>query len=111
MRTRRHLLLALCAAAAGATLLSACSDATVGTPTADPEFMAWYTQTGMEIEADPNYKRMPIDTPEQVETFSARLYQAYRGEITVAEFAELTNATYPGHAYEVAFFTARLQRR
>lgn len=106
----RRFALTLGAALIGAMLLSGCAD-TASTRDAaanDPEFVAWFAAVGDDIAADPRYNRMPIDTDAQGSEFSAKLHQAYRGEITEAEFAQWANATYPGHGYEVDFFTQRL---
>ncbi len=51
---------------------------------------------------------MPIDTAAQGDEFEIRAHQAFRGEITKTQFAGWLTATYPGHAYEVAFVTQRL---
>ncbi len=99
----------LAAAIVAATVLAGCSnDSTVDAAANDREFMAWYAGVGDEIQADPNYHRMPIDTSEQEFEFGAKLHQAYRGVISHADFAQWANMTYPGHAYEVDFITGRL---
>lgn len=110
MRGQRRRVLAICVALFGPAALSACATGSpdVTAAATDGEFMAWFSRLGDEIAADPNYHRMPIDTPAQEDEFGSKLHQAFRGEITRAEFAQWANATYPGHAYEVEFFTRRL---
>lgn len=112
MKVAHLRVLAIGAALACAMALSACvADSPDVTAAAnDAAFMSWFAGVGDDIAADPNYNRMPIDTSAQESEFGTKLHQAYRVEITEAEFGQWANATYPGHDYEVDFILRRLPR-
>lgn len=76
----------------------------------DQEFLAWYRDLTKEMKADPQYRQLPIDSDAEAEEFSARLHQAYRHEVSLADFTRWLDYNYPGHSYEVSFITSRLPR-
>jgi hypothetical protein len=76
----------------------------------DTEFLAWYADLTEAMKADPQYRPLPIDSDVENEEFSARLHQAYRHEIPVAEFTRWLDYRYPGHTREISFITSRLPR-
>ena len=70
---------------------------------------------GKDALTDAEYRKAPpgnldIDTPQQIQSFMVRTYDAYRRKLSVEEYARWLNASYPGHEYEVAFITQRLPR-
>ena len=76
----------------------------------DQQFMAWLQGVSNEAKADPKYRQLSINTPEQIESFMLRTHAAYRRKMSVDDYAKWLNASYPGHAYEVTFITERLPR-
>ena len=116
-KARRFVLVSLAVAAfAGAGLMPGCTSG--GGPRVsaeeaarDPQFLAWYRDLTLAMKADPQYRQLPIDSDAEAEAFSARLHQAYRHKLSVADFTRWLDYTYPGHSYEVAFITSRLPRQ
>lgn len=76
----------------------------------DAGFVTWLKGLMARVQADPSYKRLPLDTDAQTEAFEAKLYEAYRGVITPGEFAAWAGKTYPGHAYEIGVITGALPK-
>lgn len=73
----------------------------------DEPFYAWFNRLLDQVKADPNYKRMPIDTKADEEQFLIWLHDTYRHRMTKQEFAELANGRYPNHRNEVAFIVSK----
>ncbi|WP_149195392.1 hypothetical protein [Luteimonas suaedae] len=69
----------------------------------DTEFLNWVVSLGDAAERDPKYRRIPLDTPPQVNAFTERLHRLYRGQDGEAEFRTWVDAEYPGHRYEQDF--------
>ena len=76
----------------------------------DQEFMGWLQNVSNAAKADPKYKNLSIDSPQQIQSFMVRTHDAYRRKISVEEYTRWLNASYPGHEYEVSFITQRLPR-
>lgn len=98
-------------AVSGPLALSACADnVAVETRAAaqDAEFMSWLDGLLAKIQADPKYRRLPLDTEAQSEEFLARLHAAYRDIITTVEFTAWAAEKYPGHDYELGVITRSL---
>lgn len=76
----------------------------------DPAFAAWLRSLLQKVQADPEYKRLPLDTEAQSAEFEAKLHQLYRGQISKAAFSSWLNTTYPGHAYELGVILGALQK-
>ena len=74
----------------------------------DQEFMGWLQNVSNAAKADPKYKQLNIDSPQQIQAFMVRTHDAYRRKISVEEYTRWLNASYPGHEYEVSFITQRL---
>ena len=74
----------------------------------DQEFMGWLQNVSHAAKADPKYKNLSIDSPQQIQSFMVRTHDAYRRKISVEEYTRWLNASYPGHEYEVSFITQRL---
>ncbi len=74
----------------------------------DKPFSAWFDSLVDQIKADPNYKRMPIDTEAEANQFMVELHDAYRHRISKKDFAALLNSRYPNHQNEVSFLVSRL---
>ena len=75
---------------------------------ADKPFMDWLEKLMQQVQANPNYRRMPIDTQVQKDQFIVWLHDAYRHRISKQEFARRVNAAYPGHQNESAFIVSKL---
>lgn len=73
----------------------------------DEPFYAWFNRLLDQVKADPNYKRMPIDTKADEEQFLIWLHDTYRHRMTKQEFADLANGRYPNHHNEVAFIVSK----
>lgn len=76
----------------------------------DPAFFAWYMQLATDIQADQQYRKIPLNTDEQANEFVQLLHDTYNRKTSVADFSAWVNQRYPGHAYEIAFITQRLPR-
>lgn len=74
----------------------------------DKPFSAWFDSLVEQIKADPNYKRMPVDTEAEANQFMVELHDAYRHRISKKDFAALQNSRYPNHQNEVSFIVSRL---
>lgn len=84
------------------------TDPRVAAAVDDKPFYTWFNGLVDQIKADPNYKRMPIDTEAEVNQFLVELHDAYRHRITKKDFAALLNDRYPNHQNEVSFIVSRL---
>lgn len=73
----------------------------------DEPFYAWFNRLVDQVKADPNYRRIPIDTKADEEQFLIWLHDTYRHRMTKQEFADLVNGRYPNHRNEVAFIVSR----
>jgi hypothetical protein len=76
----------------------------------DREFMNWLQGVSTAAKADPKYKQLNINSPQQVQSFMLRTHDAYRRKTSVEAYAQWLNTSYPGHEYEVGFITQRLPR-
>ncbi|KAF0813904.1 hypothetical protein IGB42_01583 [Andreprevotia sp. IGB-42] len=76
----------------------------------DPAFFTWYMQLAKEIQADPEYRKLPLDTDEQANEFVQWLQDTYNHKRSVEDFSNWANSRYPGHQYEMTFITERLPR-
>jgi hypothetical protein len=74
----------------------------------DKSFDAWFTGLVDQIKADPQYKRIPLDTSEQRNEFMQWLHDAYRRKISKPEFVQRVDSRYPGHQHETTFIVQRL---
>ncbi|TPE63915.1 hypothetical protein FJQ54_03475 [Sandaracinobacter neustonicus] len=68
----------------------------------------WLIALGKAAAADPNYKRIPLDTPAQTKAFTDLTHQLYRKQIDADQYRAAVLAQYPGHEYEVGFIIAKL---
>ncbi len=113
---RRAALASVAATAIGGiALLSGCAGdgapaTATGDAATDSEFAAWNRTLMIQVEADPWYRRLPIDTDAQALEFETRLHEAYRKQISAADFTAWANRRYPGSGYEIAFIAERLPR-
>ena len=78
-----------------ALLLSACTSP-LKSAMADKPFVDWYATLARQINADPSYRRIPLDTTDQAQEFVGWMHQAYRGEMSHEQFAQTVHARYPG---------------
>lgn len=76
----------------------------------DGAFNTWLKALLAEVQADPEYRRLPLDSDAQTEEFEVKLHETYRGVMSKAEFARWVDAKYPGHAYEVGVITSALPK-
>jgi len=74
----------------------------------DKPFTDWTNRLLEQVQANPNYRRLPIDTKAQQDQFLVWLHDAYRHRITKQEFANRVNGEYPGHQNETAFIVSKL---
>jgi hypothetical protein len=84
------------------------TDPRVAAAVDDKPFYTWFNGLVDQIKADPNYKRMPIDTEAEANQFMVELHDAYRHRISKKDFAALQNSRYPNHQNEVSFIVSRL---
>lgn len=76
----------------------------------DAAFQSWLQALLGKVQADPKYRRLPLDTEAQTTAFEARLHEAYRGIVSPADFVAWADRTYPGHAYELGVISGALPR-
>lgn len=76
----------------------------------DAAFQSWLKGLLGRIQADPKYRRLPLDTEAQTAAFEAKLHEAYRGIVAPADFVAWADRTYPGHAYELGVISGALPR-
>lgn len=76
----------------------------------DTAFMSWMNSLVEAAGNDSEYRRIPLNTPEQVNAFAERLHRLYRGRTSEAEFRAWVNERYPGHTYEQDFIIQYLAR-
>lgn len=76
----------------------------------DSAFTGWLKTLLAKVQADPEYRRLPLDSDAQTEEFEVKLHETYRGVLSKAEFARWADAKYPGHAYEVGVITGALPK-
>jgi hypothetical protein len=100
-----------------ALLLSACASPLIRSVRADPldvssdkPFLEWFKTLTSQAAADPNYRRIPLDTHDQSQEFIYLLHEAYSKQVTGDQFAQMVNLRYPGHEYEVSFILQHLPR-
>lgn len=74
----------------------------------DKSFQDWFDQLIGQIKANPQYKRIPIETEAQQNEFLALLHDAYRHRISKQEFAQRVNSQYPNHQSETSFIVSKL---
>ncbi|HEY9321719.1 membrane-bound lytic murein transglycosylase B [Achromobacter deleyi] len=84
------------------------TDPRVAAAVDDQPFNAWLNNLVDRIKAEPNYKRIPIDTKAEEDQFLVWLHDAYHHRITRQDFAAHVNGRYPNHQNEVAFIVSRL---
>ncbi|MBV7483874.1 hypothetical protein [Bordetella sp. BOR01] len=110
-RFRKASLAALTALVLALPLVQGCAssqDPRVEAAVADEPFYDWFNKLVSQIEADPKYKRIPIDTKPESNEFLVLLHDTYRHKITKQEFVQRVNTQYPGHDYETSFIVSRL---
>lgn len=83
-------------------------NAAVMTAVEDKAFNDWSNNVIKQIEADPKYKRIPIDTTEESADFIVLMHDAFRKKISHKMFFQRVNARYPDHQYEISFIVSRL---
>lgn len=74
----------------------------------DAAFQSWLQALLGRIQADPKYRRLPLDTAAQTSAFEVKLHEAYRGILSPAEFVAWADHAYPGHAYEIGVIRGAL---
>lgn len=106
---KRHSVIALAIFLFGILVLQGCvnQDSRVVAAVEDKPFYSWFNKLVSQIEKDPTYKRIPIDTTAQSNEFFVLLHDTYRHRVTKEEFSHRINTQYPNHQYETAFIVAR----
>lgn len=74
----------------------------------DEGFNAWLQRLMGQVQADPTYKRIPLDTKSQRDEFIVWLHSAYHKKVTKQELANWINGKYPNHQHETAFILSKL---
>ncbi|MDH1321653.1 hypothetical protein N5C39_25320 [Enterobacter bugandensis] len=107
---KRHSMIALAIFLFSILMLQGCvyQDPRVDAAVEDKPFYSWFNKLVSQIEKDPIYKRIPIDTTTQSNEFLVLLHDTYRHRVTKEEFSQRINTQYPDHQYETAFIVARL---
>lgn len=70
-------------------------------PQKQEEFTKKIKQVAHEISKDSTYIRIPLDTPEQQEWFTARAFLLWDGQITAGQFIQFGLERFP--RYEASF--------
>lgn len=76
----------------------------------DRNFQAWLSSLLNQVASDPQYRRIPLNTPEQTAEFTTWMHLAYARQITGQQFYQLANSKYPGHQYELNFILSRMPK-
>ncbi|NKC14696.1 MAG: hypothetical protein GKR94_21670 [Gammaproteobacteria bacterium] len=73
-----------------------------GHPAFNDEGYLQYTKSIYEkIKNNPNYRRIPLDTDQQVDDFTTLEYKAYKKEISKEEFIRELERQYPGYSESI----------
>lgn len=83
--------------------LSACSSMTTAYSN-DSGYNAWMNRTIDKIKRKSDYRRIPINTTEQIDHFDKLSYQLYKKEITKEMFIQEMNRKYPGYSESIKWF-------
>jgi hypothetical protein len=110
MKRVARMVLVFAAVSVSASLVQGCAspDPRMQAAVTDQPFHTWLLGLTDQIKADPDYKRIPLDTSDQTSEFTQWLHDAYRHKITKTQFAQLVQSRYPGHQYETDFIIKRL---
>lgn len=76
----------------------------------DRNFQAWLSSLLNQVASDPQYRRLPLNTPEQTAEFTTWMHLVYARQLSGAQFYQLANAKYPGHQYELNFILSRMPK-
>jgi hypothetical protein len=76
----------------------------------DPNFQNWFNYLLKQVAHDPQYRRIPLNTPEQTTEFTTWVHLVYSRQLNSEQFYQLVNSKYPGHQYEINFILSRLPR-
>lgn len=90
------ILSAVLMAAHGASVKADTVSASVRAAQDDAAFQSWLQALLVRIQADPKYRRLPLDTEARTAAFEVKLHEAYRGSLTPAEFVAWADRAYPG---------------
>ncbi|RBL86647.1 hypothetical protein DDE05_08950 [Streptomyces cavourensis] len=74
----------------------------------DQPFQAWLNGLVSQIDANPRYKRLPLDTTDSREAFLVLLHDTYHHRVSKEEFSQRVNSQFPSHQYETSFIVSRL---
>ncbi len=83
-------------------------DPRVAAAEVDKPFRDWMDRLLDQVEANPDYRRIPLDTKAQQDQFLVWMHDAYRHRITRQEFASRVSSEYPDHRNEAAFIASKL---
>ncbi|WP_156897146.1 hypothetical protein [Ferrimonas kyonanensis] len=62
------------------------------------------------IKNNPSYKRVPIDTDEQVEQFTELTYQLYKKQISNDQFVQQMLLEYPDYQTSIRWLATQFQK-
>jgi PBP1b-binding outer membrane lipoprotein LpoB len=80
--------------------LSACSSMTTAYSN-DNGYNAWMNKTVDKIKNKPDYRRIPINTTEQINHFDKLSHQLYKKAITKKIFIQEMNKKYPAYSKSI----------
>ena len=63
----------------------------------EADFLFWYREMITATDANPNYRRIPINSPSQQQRFNQLIEAAYFGQITADDFVRTATSWYPDY--------------
>lgn len=74
----------------------------------DSDYLSWLKEVSQEIEKNPDYKRIPIDTKDQQEDYLKLAHKAFNKEISTADFISEMSDRYPEHLSSIVWLSEQL---
>jgi hypothetical protein len=92
----------------GSLVISACSFFPDHPAFLDVDYKKWMDKTVEKTERKADYRRIPIDTNDQVNHFYSLSYKAYKEEISKQEFIKEMERKYPGYSVSIRWIAEQL---
>ena len=89
-------------------LLPACATTSDHPAFDDDGYRDWAISLVEKIKEKPGYRRIPLDTEEQMNHFSTVSYKAYKNEISEKDFIQEMNSKYPDHSESIQWIANQL---
>ena len=89
--------------------LSACSS-TASNYSNDHGYTAWMNETVAKVKRKPDYRRIPINTIEQINHFDKWSYQLYKKVITKNEYIKEMNKKYPAYSKSIKWLSEQFPK-